>query len=135
MSKLVHLTVLIGALTLAGCSRTPVRKATIFPTGDKAPVGKLTYSVVDSQILTRLGDDPNARTPQIRFYLVQISVSNGGNDDEAIPAMTLVDDSGKTYDELTDGSGVSRWLGVVRHVAPNQSEEGTLVFDAPASHY
>ncbi len=49
--------------------------------------------------------------------------------------MTLIDDSGKTYDELADGSGVPHWLGVVRKVPSNQIEQGTVVFDAPASHY
>jgi hypothetical protein len=49
--------------------------------------------------------------------------------------MSLVDDSGKTYEELTDGNGVARWLGVIRHVGANQTETGTILFDAPASHY
>jgi hypothetical protein len=49
--------------------------------------------------------------------------------------MTLLDDSGKTYNELTDGTGVTRWLGVVRKVDANQTETGSVVFDAPAGHY
>jgi hypothetical protein len=119
---------------LAGCSG-PSRKTTVYPTGDKAPVDKMVYSVVDTQILPRLGEDASIRIPQNRFYVVQLSVSNSGNEDSPIPAMTLIDDSGKTYDELTDGAGVNRWLGVVRHVGANQSETGAIVFDAPASHY
>jgi hypothetical protein len=103
--------------------------------GDKASVDRLTFSVVDNQVFTRLGTDQNTRLPQNRFYVVDLSVFNSGSSDAAIPAMTLVDDSGKTYDELTDGSGVARWLGVVRHVAANQTETGAVVFDAPASHY
>lgn len=103
--------------------------------GDKALVERLTFSVVDNQVFTRLGADPNARLPQNRFYVVDISVFNSGSSDAAIPAMTLVDDSGKTYDELTDGAGVARWLGVVRHVPATQTETGAIVFDAPASHY
>jgi hypothetical protein len=125
---------LLGLLAV-GCSSTPVRKATVYPAGEKATVEHLTYSVVDSQILPRLGDDANGRTPQNRFYIIQISASNSGNEDAPIPAMTLVDDSGKTYDELTDGAGIPRWLGVIRRVPPNQSETGNIVFDAPAAHY
>lgn len=120
---------------ITGCSSTPTRKSTVFSAGEKATVEHLTYSVVDTQILPRLGDDGNGRIPQNRFYIVQISASNTGNEDSTIPAMALVDDSGKTYEELTDGSGVPRWLGVIRHVAPNQSESGNIVFDAPAAHY
>ncbi|MDE3199189.1 MAG: DUF4352 domain-containing protein [Acidobacteriota bacterium] len=122
-------------LGLAACSSTPARKTVVFSAGEKANVEKLTYSVVDTQILPRIGDDTNARTPQNRFFIVQISAFNSGNEDAAIPAMALVDDQGKTYEELTDGAGVPRWLGIIRHVAPNQSESGNIVFDAPAQHY
>src|SRR5271168_3718478 len=73
--------------------------------------------------------------PQNRFYVVQLSAFNSGSSDASIPAMTLIDDSGKTYEELTDGTGVPRWLGVLRHVAANQTETGAILFDAPANHY
>jgi len=125
----------LSSLLLASCSSTPVRKSSTYPAGDKATVEKLTYSAIDTQIFPRLGEEPNARNPQNRFYVVRLSVSNSGNEDAPIPAMTLVDDSGKTWEELTDGAGVSGWLGVIRHVSPNQTETGSVVFDAPASHY
>ena len=125
----------VFAVVLIACSGTPARRTFTYMNGDKASVDRLTFSVVDNQVFTRLGTDQNARLPQNRFYVVDLSVFNSGSGDAAIPAMTLVDDSGKTYDELTDGSGVARWLGVVRHVAANQTETGAVVFDAPASHY
>jgi len=103
----VSLVILALAVVLAGCAGSPTRKTFTYMVGDKASVERLTFSVVNNQVFTRL----------------------------AIPALTLVDDSGKTYEELTDGSGVARWLGVVRHVAANQTETGAVVFDAPASHY
>jgi hypothetical protein len=131
----VSLIILPFAVFLTGCSGSPARKTSTYMIGDKASVERLTYSVVDNQIFTRLGTDPNTRIPQNRFYVVDLSVFNSANGDAAIPAMTLVDDSGKTYDELTDGTGVARWLGVVRHVPANQTETGAVVFDAPASHY
>jgi hypothetical protein len=49
--------------------------------------------------------------------------------------LTLVDDAGKNYGELPDGSGVPHWLGIVRMVVSNQTETGAVVFDAPAGHY
>ena len=128
----------VAALTLllAACSSAPpAHLSSTFAAGEKAPVDKLTYGVVDTQFLTRLGEEPNFRTPQNRFCVVQVTVSNAGNQDAIIPAMTLVDDSGKTYDELTDGGGVARWLGVIRRVGPNQTDVGEVVFDAPAAHY
>jgi hypothetical protein len=126
----------LSALLLAACSsKTPERKSATFAAGDKVPVDQLTYSVVDTQILPRLGDEADPRIPQHRFYVVQVSVLNTGSSDMAIPGMTLVDDSGKTYEELADGAGVPRWLGVARKVQPNQIEQGSILFDAPASHY
>jgi hypothetical protein len=123
-------------LILAGCSASaPERKSVTFTAGDKASVEKLTYSVVDTQIFPHLGEEASPRVPQNRFYVVQLSVSNAGSEASPIPGMTLVDDSGKTYDELLDGTGVPHWLGVTRKVLANQTEQGSVVFDAPASHY
>jgi hypothetical protein len=131
-----HSFLLLTAIAvLSGCSSSSERKSVTYAAGDKASVDKLTYSVVDSQIFPRLGDDASPRVPQNRFYVVQISVSNSGGSEAAIPAMTLIDDAGKNYDELTDGSGVERWLGVIRRVQPNQTEQGSVIFDAPAGHY
>src|SRR5450755_2237306 len=125
------------ALVFAGCSssNSPEKKAVTYSAGDKASVDKMTYSIVDTQIFPRLGDEANPRLPQHRFYVVDISVSNAGSADLAIPAMTLIDDAGKNYEELPDGSGVPHWLGVTRRVQSNQTEQGAVVFDAPAGHY
>src|SRR3954454_17179463 len=108
-------------VALAGCSTAPARATKVYQTGEKAEHNKLAYSIVDAQIFTRLGDEPNARIPQNRFYVVQVSVSNSGNSSSSIPPMSLVDDSGKVYPELADGTHVPRWLGVVRSVEPAQT--------------
>jgi hypothetical protein len=126
-----------AAVLLSSCGQSsPRAESRVYDSGEKAMVGPLTYNVVDSRILPRLGDNPaTARLPQNRFYLVQVSITNAGNSDAAIPAMTLVDDKGQTWNELTDGSGVSNWLGIVRRVKPQQSVQGAVIFDAPAQHY
>ena len=122
---------------LAGCSvGSPKKQSVIYPAGDKATVGPLVYNVIDTQIFTTLGDDPaTARNPQNRFYVMMIAVSNSSTDDLAIPALTLVDDSGKEYAELADGTNVPKWLGVVRKVGGAQTEQGNILFDAPSGHY
>ncbi len=128
--------VLVSA-TLAGCSSASSKtKPVIYAAGDKATVGHLVYSVTDTEMTQQLGDDPaTARTAQNRFFLIQVSVLNSGSDDQPIPAMTLVDDAGQDYTELADGTNVAKWLGVVRKVGPAQTEQGVVVFDAPAKHY
>jgi hypothetical protein len=128
--------VIISQIVLFGCAGTAKKEVKTYAAGEKAPVGKLLYSVIDSQIATKLGDDPiNPRTPQNRFVMIQVAVFNSGSQDEPIPAMSLVDDSGTAYNELADGTGVPKWMGVVRRVSGNQTEQGIVLFDAPAKHY
>jgi len=123
-------------ITLAGCSSPkPAREVKTFSAGEKAFVDRLTYNLIDTEIESHLGDEASPRTPEHRFYLVQVSVSNSGNSEATIPSMALVDDSGKQYPELTDGAGVQQWLGVVRKVGAGQTEQGYAAFDAPAGHY
>jgi hypothetical protein len=110
--------------------------AVLYAAGDKATVGPLIYNVTDTEVTEKLGDDPDKeRTPQDRFFLVKVSISNSGPEDQPIPAMTLVDDGGHNYTELSDGAGVANWLGVVRTVGPTQTEQGVVLFDAPTKHY
>ena len=124
------------ALTAAGCSRSRKPASSVVAAGDKAIIGPLVYSVIDSEVTQQLGEDPkSARTPQERFYLIRVSVTNASSDEQPIPTMTLVDDTGKSYTELTDGTGVTNWLGVVRRVGPTQTEQGVVLFDAPTKHY
>ena len=115
---------------------SPKNQTVLYAAGDKATVGPLVYNVTDTEVADKLGDDPNnERTPQDRFFLVKVSVSNSSPDDQSIPAMALVDDGGHSYNELPDGTGVPSWLGVVRKVGPTQTETGVVVFDAPTRHY
>ena len=108
----------------------------VYAAGDKAAVGPLLYTVIDTEVAPQLGDDPNnLRTPQDRFFLIKVSVTNSSSSDQPIPAMTLVDDEGHNYTELADGTGVTNWLGVVRKVGPTQTEQGVVAFDAPSKHY
>jgi hypothetical protein len=134
MSLLISSLLLSSLGVLAGCSSK--KDVTVSPAGEKVPVGPLTYSVIDTEVLPKLGDDPaTARTPKDRFYLITIAISNARNDDASIPGLNLVDDSGHEYAELADGADVPNWLGVLRKVAGNQTERGNIVFDAPAQHY
>src|SRR5271170_5095740 len=95
---------------LSGCTNNSAATKTddvhVVPAGEKAIAGHLTYNVVDSQIFTQLGDDASPHVPHDRFVVVNIAVTNSSNVDNPIPAIELVGDSGKTYSELTDGTGV-----------------------------
>jgi hypothetical protein len=124
------------AFVIGGCFSSTKKGVIVAGAGEKATVGPLTYSVIDTEIVPQLGEDPvTARTPKNRFFLLKISASNSGNDDATIPGLVLVDDSGEEYMEVGDGANVPNWLGVVRKVGGAQTEQGTIVFDAPAKHY
>lgn len=130
------LLILVGCSV--GCSSKEVKKEVkLFAAGEKAQVGDLSYAVVDTQFATTLGgsDPATQRLPKDRFVMVQVAVSNGGATEVPIPGMTLVDDAGQTYPELADGVGVTKWLGMVRKVGPTETEQGIVLFDAPAKHF
>ena len=60
--------------------------ATIYAAGDKATIGSLVYNLTDAESTPALGDDPSSpRTPTNRFYLIKVSVSNSGADDQPMP--------------------------------------------------
>ena len=130
------LSLAVISIETTGCSRSSKNQPVLYAAGDKATVGSLIYSVTDTEVAQELGDDPNnSRTPQNRFFLVKVAISNSGSDAQPIPALTLVDDAGQNYTELADGTNVPNWLGVIRKVEPAQTEQGVVVFDAPTKHY
>jgi hypothetical protein len=47
----------------------------------------------------------------------------------------MEDVDGNTYMELQEVKGIGNWLGLLRVVAPAQTLQGVIVFDAPAKDY
>src|SRR5215469_12475713 len=103
------------AFCLLSCSSVEKAEAPrTYQMGERAPVGHLTYTVFERQWHTEFGTGPDARIPQNRFYLLRISVANSGDVETIIPKAELVDDSGATYPESSDGEGVPDWIGNTR---------------------
>lgn len=127
---------LAAGLLLWGCSSgRPAAQTHLYRMGEPVTVGPLIYTIMDTEWHTQLGEGPTARWPQHRFLLVHLSVTNSGAGNSAIPAISVVDSSGRSYLELTDGQGVSEWLGYLRSVQPAQTERGRVVFDVPPNAY
>jgi hypothetical protein len=124
---------------LAACSAcTPAvpREATqVRHMGDRVPVGSLVYNAFEDQWKAQLGQGPDARVPKDRFFLIRLSVVNGGSADLMVPALTLVDDNGQIYQELSNGDQVPEWAGYLRRVRPAETLQGNVVFDVPPKHY
>lgn len=126
--------VLSMVLFSSGCS-TDSYSVRTYRMGDTVQLGHLVYNVYDSQWHTHLGEGPAARIPENRFFLVRVSVSNSGNSEIMVPAMTVSDEDGNTYEELAEGAQVPQWLGLLRSVRPGETKQGNIVFDCSPRNY
>jgi hypothetical protein len=103
--------------------------------GERIRIGEITYSVVESAWRTQLGESFKVRTPEQRFLLIKISVTNGTGQDISIPLLTLEGANGQTYQESSNGEGVDSWFGLLRTISPGQTQQGNIVFDVPLTSY
>jgi Domain of unknown function (DUF4352) len=126
--------VLCGVALTTGCS-APRQVQTEYPMGEKAHVGPLTYTVVETAWKTQLGQTLNIRVPQRRFFLVTVSVTNGGGKEVSIPLLELEDANGKAYPESENGAGVDNWFGLLRTINPAETQQGRLLFDVPLTSF
>jgi hypothetical protein len=120
---------------LAACKPAPPREAELHRMGDRVTAGSLVYNVFEDQWKAQLGEGPDARVPKDRFFLIRLNVVNSGSTDLMVPALTLVDDSGQTYPELSNGDQVPDWTGYLRRVKPADTLQGNVVFDVPPKRY
>lgn len=130
------LTTVIAAFFQTACSPDqkgfPVRT---YNMGERVELGHIVYIAFETQWLTHIGEGPDSRIPQNRFFLIRMSATNGMGTDVIVPNVSVEDDNGKSYPELSDGEGVPQWIGFLRNVKPAESAQGNLVFDAPPRHY
>src|SRR5438045_3477405 len=123
-----------SALFFTACQKSQVA-GTQFAMGERVPVGQMTYSVVESEWKTQLGESFKIRSPENRFLLIKLSVTNGTGQDASIPLLTLEASNGQTYRELSDGEGVVNWFGLLRTISPGQTQQGAIVFDVPLTSF
>lgn len=119
----------------AGCERNTSFPVRTYPMGDKVALGHFVYTVYDTEWLTQLGQGPSARIPESRFFIVRFSALNNHPSETMLPTMTIEDDAGHVYTELSNGDQVPQWVGFVRPVKPATSIQGNVVFDVPPAHY
>jgi hypothetical protein len=127
--------VLSFAFLLSSCSGPETPPVSSYLMGEKVQLGRISYSVFETQWLTHLGDGPTARTPQNRFFLIRFSATNAASEDVTVGNFTITDDKGTVYDELPNGEGVPQWAGYLRVAKPADTIQGNVLFDAPAGHY
>ena len=134
---LVSLTLLFTVAILISCSSTAGGNSVIpnYPMGERAQAGQLIYTVFEDRWLPQIGTDATARIPNNRFFLLRLSIVNSGSNEAVAPPLTLIDDSGQRYPELSEGDGVPQWIGYLRRVKPADTLTGNIVFDVATRHY
>jgi hypothetical protein len=117
------------------CSSGSSAALRVYGLGDKAEIGRLVYTVHDTQWLPQIGEGLSARIPQHRFFEIRLSAVNSSATEVIVPNSSLEDDNGNTYQELSNGDGVPSWIGFVRRAESAETLTGIIVFDAPPQHY
>ena len=105
------------------------------PLRDDVKVSLDFEKVLEDQWKTQLAQGTDARVPKDRFFLLRLSVVNAGSTDVLVPGLTLVDDSGQSYQEMSNGDQVPQWMGYLRRAKPTETLQGNVVFDVPPKHY
>lgn len=133
---LLTIAAVVAALFLNACSRSePATQIHLYDMGQKVEVGHIIYTVFETRWETQLGQGVTARIPQSRYFLVRMTAVNSSSGDEIIPNVTVEDDRGNSYTELSNGEGVPMWMGFLRQVKPAESAQGNVLFDVPPKHY
>ena len=124
-----------AALAAPGCAPKQAATVRTYAMGERIQLGNLIYNVFESRWLTQVGEGVGARVPENRFFLVRVSITNSGPNEVIVPLMTVTDDSGKTYTELSNGDQVPQWIGYLRSIKPAESLQGNAVFDCSPRRY
>jgi len=122
-------------LALASCRKDPGSSTRIWRMGEQVQVGPLIYSVIEAEWHGHLAAGGKERLPQNRFLIVRVSVTNSGGREVGVPGMVLETPQGESYYEDPDGEGVPDWLPGLRRLAPAETREGRILFDAPQKSY
>jgi len=121
-------------LLLAGCQQEQRINLT-YEMGERVENRPFTYVVVESAWRSDLGEGFQVRAPKDRFLILTVSITNGGGSELSVPPLSLEGPNGQLYQELTDGSGVTDWMGLLRTVKPAETLHGRILFDVPLSTF
>lgn len=123
-------------LLLSGCGESTSTDSFVYKMGDKVPVGTMIYTVLEAEWKSDLsGTDGLPQTPQNRFLVLKVSMTNSGGAQVAIPLLTLENAKKDSAMEVSEVKNLPHWLGIVRLVNPAETETGLIVFDVPTGAY
>lgn len=122
------------ALLLTGCSSV-IQPDRVHRMGELATVGPVIYNVFETEWRSGLGGTLQQKIPENRFLLIRLTVTNSSDRDVAIPLLTLEDEQGNSYLEVSNIENLPSWLGLLRVVQPAATLQGLIVFDVPVGDY
>jgi hypothetical protein len=126
----------LAALVFYSCTPPKVKDNRIrHPMGQRVSIGPLTFNVLEMKWEQSLGDGPLGRTPQRRFLLLRLSVTNGGGTQATVPTLVLLNEEGERFRELEDTKGLSDPMGLIRMVGAGETLFGWILFDVPQNDY
>ena len=108
------------ALVIAGCAVGPRRVAL----REDAKVGVFTYRVLAAQWQDQIGRGDRAMAPDVRFYVVYLTVTNNGTEALPFPRARLVDAAGKEYEESPKARQRGIGLGSLQAMSPGFTING-----------
>ena len=109
--------------------------AKTFKMGERAAIGTLTYSVLESTYSAQLSAAGKPRMAEKRFLVLRMSITNGSGKEAEIPLFRLIDDKGVETPEIQEADFLPGWFGLIRKVGPTMTEEGRIVFDVSPRPY
>ena len=121
-------------LALSGCQQQQ-RTNLSYDMGERVENPPFTYIVVESSWHSSLGEGFQTRSPKGRFLVLTLSITNGGGSETSVPLLSLEGSNGQLTPELSDGTGLTNWLGVLRTVKPAETLQGRVLFDVPLGTY
>ena len=127
--------VLSAICLMSLCCQTIAPGEQHYRMGELASVGPVIYNVLETDWRTEIGQSLEQKIPEHKFLLIQLTITNSGNQDVAIPLLSLEDQQDNSYLEVSEVEGVANWLGLLRILDPASTMQGTIVFDVPTGDY
>jgi hypothetical protein len=119
-----------------GCSCGGSRSSElIWRAGERVRVGPLTYSLIQADWNRQWTREGQPLLAQNRFVVVHLSITNAANNEIAVPLLTLEDEKGNVFQEITEVGPLPEWIGLLRTIGPSDTLTGTIVFDVEPSNY
>jgi hypothetical protein len=134
LRRLPYFVSILAFALSAGCNSQPSTHLD-YQMGERVTIGPLTYNVIESRWPSQLGDAFKIRTPERRFCLLDLTVTNGAGHAISLPLLSMEGSNGELYKESENGESVSNWLGMLRNINPAQTAQGRILFDVPLGSY